>query len=235
MKLRITALVASATVVVGLALAVTGSADTRKAQRPGVSGRFSLVMMVHTTSSDFGNLPGVNPWSGARRRGTVYVYRSIPCTGDAPVNNIASDLPSYNQRVRGSRLPSSMRAHPFRFSLVRRDGKWRMKGRIAFTVCKLGPGPTPQNDPVPDARKPRINVHFEAAFRRVTGETLRWNGRFRIRGGTGRYDDLTGSGDIAGYFLCFNPRGCVALGGRYLDAQMTLQGRYRDPTPDLSG
>ena len=218
-----------------VAATVANGAEPKAAQREGVSGRFSLIMMVHTSSSSFGDLPGVSPWNGRPRAGKRFVYRSIPCTGMAPVNNIASDLPSYNTRVRGSRVPSSMRAHPFAFRLVREDGKWRMVGSITFTVCKLGSGPTPPDDPIPDADKPKIKVRFNATFRRITGEEVRWHGKFRLRGGTGRYEDLTGSGSIAGYFLCFNPAGCTTLGGNYLDGQIVLHGNFRDPTPDLSG
>ncbi len=228
---------ALAVVLVGasLTLAAEGAVKPRAAQGSGVAGKFSLIMMVHTTSSSFGDLPGVNPWDGRTRPGTRYVYRSIPCSGMAPVNNISSDLPSYNTRVKDSRVPSSMRAHPFSYRLVKEDGKWYMAGRITFTVCKLGSGPTPPDDPITDADKPKIKVSFKARFVRVGGETLRWNGRFKLRGGTGRYEDLSGSGEIAGYFLCFAEPGCVASGGKYYDAQMVLHGDYEDPTPQLGG
>ena len=212
----------------------TGSAAEEQPAQAGVKGNFSLIIMTHTTNSMFGNLPGVNPWNGAKRAGERFVYRSIPCTGMAPVNNISSDLPSYNGRVEGSRVPSSTRAHPMAFRLRKRDGKWQMKGRFRFTVCKLGSGPTPPNDPVPDEQKPKFDVTFVATFRRVNVEVLRFAGTIRLRGGTGRYEDLTGSGQIAGYLFCFAPEGC-APGGRYLDAQMVLHGSYSDPTPQLSG
>lgn len=229
-------LAAATTCLAALTLvASAGAADVRSSATPGVSGSFSLVMMVHTSSGGFGDLPGVNPWNGARRSGGRFVYRSIPCSGNAPVNNIASDLPTYNARVKGSRVPSSVRAHPMAFTVRKRRGQWQIKGRLRFTVCKLGPGPTPQNDPVPDEAKPKFNVNFVAGFRRVNSETLRWTGTFKLRGGTGRYDDLAGSGRIAGYFLCFAPEGCAAKGGKYLDGQLVMHGRYSDPTPKLAG
>lgn len=202
----------------------------------GVKGRFSLIMMIHTRSSSFGDLPGVTPWDGVRTQGASFEYRSIPCQGNAPVNNIASDLPSYGTRVRGSRAPSSMRAHPFGFKLRKnRRGKWEMLGAIRFTVCHLRPGPTPSNESVPDVQKPHINVGFRAKFKRETPELIRWEGRFRLKGGSQRYDDLSGSGSIAGYFFCFAPEGCVAHGRKYLDGQFVMKGSYRDPTPDLAG
>lgn len=217
-----------------MTLTSSGSAQAPDPTPPGgVKGEFSLIEMVHTNNSQFGMLEGVNPWDGVPRKNTQYVYRSIPCTGNAPVNNISSDLPSYGTRVAGSRVPSSTRAHPFSFRLVRKHGEWLMRGAIRFTVCKLGPGPTPQGDPVPDAQKSQFLARFTAPFKRMTGESLNWQGRFRLTGGTGRYEDLTGSGTIAGYLFCFAPEGCVQTGGQYLDGQFTMQGTYADPTPEL--
>lgn len=207
-----------------------GSAHTRSR---GVSGRFSLLQMAHT-SAESGRLPGVNPWDGARRSGVTYVYRGIPCSGMAPLNNLASDLPSYNTRVANSRAPSSLRAHPFQFRLYKVRGKWEMRGSIVFTVCKLAGGPTPANDPVPDAQKPKIHVDFRARFLRVNGETVRYDGRFKLAGGTGRYVGLTGSGSIVGYLFCFAQQGCAKTGGKYTDQQFVMQGTYRDPTPQLA-
>ncbi len=229
---------AGAAMAVGTAsLAGASPADNptaRATQDRPIRGDFSLVMMVHTSSGGFGNLEGVNPWDGTPTPGR-YAYRSIPCTGNAPVNNISSDLPSYNTRIAGSRSPTSMRAHPFTFQVRRHRGRWEMFGSIKFTVCKLGGGATAAPDPIPDESKPKIIVGFRAAFRRTTNESLRWAGRFRIEGGTGRYRELTGSGTIAGYLMCFAPEGCPAAGGgRYLDGQFTMQGAFRDPTPSLA-
>jgi hypothetical protein len=202
-------------------------------KRAGVAGDFSLIMMAHTSSSTFGDLPGVNPWDGKRRAGTTFRYRSIPCTGLAPVNNISSDLPSYGARVPESKAPSSLRAHPFQFKLRKVDGKWQMRGKMTLTVCQLKGGPTPDPDPVPDADKPKINLDFTATFNKHSSENLNWSGTFRLRGGTGRYEDLTGSGTIGGYLFCFAPDGCKKIGKGYLDTQMVLKGKYEDPTPQL--
>jgi hypothetical protein len=207
--------------------AITATAQGQ-GERRGIRGGFSLVQMVHTSSATFGQLPGVSPWSG-QRRGT-FGYRSIPCSGNAPVNNLSSDLPSYNTRIRGSRVPASVRSHPFRFQ-VRGN---RMRGRITLVVCKLAAGPTAQNDPVPDAQKPKIRVRFVARWVRHTAQEISFRGSFRLVGGTQRYAGLTGTGQIAGYFACFeSSAGPGCQDGRYLDGQYTMQGRYRDPTPRL--
>jgi hypothetical protein len=224
--------------LVGSAAIVGGAPAQRSAASAapdaGVKGSFSLVMMVHTSTGGFGALPGVNPWNGTYAPGSGFKYRSIPCTGNAPVNNIASDLPSYGTRVAGSRAPSSMRAHPFGFRVRKYKGRWEMLGSVRFTVCKLAGGATAQGDPVADADKPQIVVGFRAPFKRETSEVVRWKGRFTITGGTQRYADLKGSGEIAGYFMCFAPEGCAATGGKYLDGQFTMQGDYSDPTPELA-
>lgn len=217
---------------------VAPAAAEAQAER-AAEGRFSLVMMVHTTGNQFGNmpgpLPGVNPWDGRRRVGNVFAYRSIPCTGNAPVNNISTDLTTYNARVPNSRVPASVRAHPFAFRLVRTRAGMRMRGYIEFVACKMGPGPTAAPDPVPDNQKPRIRARFTAEYQRRGPETIHFDGSFKLRGGTQRYEGLTGSGDIAGYFLCFAPEGCAAGGGRLLDGQFTMQGTYADPTPRFRG
>jgi len=46
--------------------------------------------------------------------------------------------------------------------------------------------------------------------------------------------DLTGSGTIAGYLFCFAPQGCGGTGGNFLDGQVSMQGKYADPTPQLA-
>lgn len=203
-------------------------------ERPA-SGRFSLVMMVHTNASAGNFNVDTTPWNGDLRNGALYTYRSIACTGNAPVNNISSDLPSYNTRVPGSRAPSSMRAHPLYMRLSETKRGWLMRGSIEFTVCQLRSGPTRSDDPVPDADKPKIRVRYTARFSRTTQESTRWEGTFKIVGGTQRYEGLRGSGNIAGYFFCFQPEGCAANQGNYADGQFVMHGSYSDPTPQLGG
>lgn len=227
-----------AALLLPLAVASAPAADppAREAQggSQGVRGSFSLQQMFHTSTSQFGNLPGVRPWNGRSLSSSSFVYRGIPCTGQAPVNNIATNLVTYNNRVRGSRSPASTRFHPFRFKVQRTRRGTEMLGEITMTVCQLRNGPTPNPDPVADPRKPKIRFAFRAEFRRQSGDELRFVGTFRILGGTQRYDDLTGSGTISGYLFCFAPQGCGATGGRFLDGQISMQGRYADPTPELS-
>jgi len=217
----------------GVAQAGTGSAQKSGGATAGVRGNFNFLAMMHTSTAQFPTLPDVNPWDG-KTMGTRFAYRSIPCTGNAPVNNISSNLPSYGSRVAGSRVPSSTRLHPFAFNAVQKNGRREIQGSFTITVCKLAGGPTPNPDPVPDESKPKIRVKFRAPYRRDTAESLSFQGTFRIVGGTQRYEDLTGTGTIAGYLFCFAENNCSGSGGKYLDGQVSLQGTYADPTPDLA-
>jgi hypothetical protein len=186
----------------------------------GAEGSFGLAAMVHTH-----NWPAnaeVSPWDG--RTNGSFTYRAIPCAGNAPMNNIGTNLPTYNGLIPGSRSPASTRSHPFRFTVE----QGAMTGAIALTVCQLAPGPT--TDGRPDAERERIDIAFTATADRRTGEETIFSGSFRITGGTGRYAQLTGGGTIRGYFMCFDPRGCVGGNeGRLRDMQYVLEGTFRDP------
>ncbi len=205
----------------------------RSAQDGGaVTGEFQLLAMVHSTDAQNENRLVASPWNGSAEGS--FSYRSRPCTANAPVNNLSSNLPSYNGRVSGSRLPSSTRILPLSFKVLRTKKGTRVLGATAdIVVCQLTSGPTPNPDPVPDAQKPRIRIAFKVPFTRHTSESTSYGGSFRIVSGTGRYEDITGSGTIQGNFFCLGARRCAERGGAQFDGQLTLQGTYRDPTPNL--
>jgi len=199
-----------------LAVAVVAGATIVSAQTGGsaqaqgaaaVQGNFSLQAMAHQSTAQFPVLGNVKPWDGTALG--RFSYRSIPCTGNAPVNNISSNLPSYGTRTRTGT---------------------EMRGTTSIVVCQLKSGPTPNPDPVSDEAKPRIRMTWRAKFVRSNAESVSFQGTFKLVGGTQRYADLTGSGTIAGYLFCFAPEGCA---GSFLDAQISMQGGYRDPTPQL--
>lgn len=217
-------------VVAAVTAGVIASGAASAGGSAGLTDKFSLILMVHTLDS-----PKTTPWDGKLANdGKIFTYRSIACTGNAPVNNISSDLPSFNGRVAGSSLPNSLRGHPFAFRTVKtkRNG-WMLRGIITIKVCKLGSGPTQSPDPVPDEQKPQINVKFLVKPKKVNGDDLHFSGKFQLRGGTGRYEGLTGSGQIAGYFLCFASGGCKQF-GYYHDVQFVMHGTYKSPDPQLS-
>ena len=231
---RIAVVGASVAILAGLGAAASADQSARTAQSTteGVQGRFQLIQMMHVATAQFGQLARTQPWDG-RSLGS-FGYSGIPCTGNAPVNNLGSNLPSYNGRVPGSRLPSSMRMQPVAFTVARRKGGGlEMRARATLVVCHLRPGPTANPDPVPDAEKPRIIITFRAPFKRETGESLTFAGRFRIVGGTQRYEDISGSGTVNGNLFCLGTETCAQRGNKFFDGQLTLQGTYRDPTPQL--
>lgn len=237
-------MVAGAAVAVGCGGDDSGDAATEPAETPsqpaqaqsgadGVNGKFSMVIMAHT-----GGSPGAYevtdaeaPQSGLEP-GDEFTYRSIECSGAAPVNNISSDLPSYGARIQDSRVPVSMRAHPLSFEVLEvEDDEVRVSGRMTATVCKLGPGPTPEDDPVADEDKPVIHFDFTGTADQVSDDSTTFDGEFEIAGGTGRYDGLSGSGEMTGYLFCFAPEGCED--GTFDDSQFVLKGDYSHPDPRL--
>jgi len=138
-------------------------------------GTFGLAAMVHTPN--WPNNIDVMPWDGSS--GGEFVYRAIPCSGNAPMNNISSNLPTYNSLIPGSRSPASTRSHPFKFTV--RDGK--LSGTINLTVCKLGSGPT--KDEIADGNRDRIFVNFQADATKRTGEETVFSPRSRSPGAQG--------------------------------------------------
>ena len=196
------------------------AASALTAHSQGVQGDFGLAAMVHTY--DWPNNTAVAPWDG--RGNGEFVYSAIPCSGNAPMNNISSNLPTYNSLIPGGRSPASTRSHPFKFKAS--NGK--LTGSINLTVCKLGPGPT--NDNKADAERDRILINFQAASVKRTAEETVFSGRFTIVGGTGRYTKLKGEGAIRGYFMCFDPKGCAEGNqGMFRDMQYVLEGAFNDP------
>jgi hypothetical protein len=195
-----------------------------------VRGAFSMVSMAHTKEYAGAGVgeQQPNPWDGGQGEGP-YRYAAIPCTGNAPVNNISGDLPTFNGLVTGSRVPVSTRAHPLEFEVTEGDdGELQLEGTLELTVCQLRPGVTPDPDPVPDAEKDRIRIEWTAQAVEATEETAVWQGTLELVGGTGPYEELRGEGTIAGYFFCFAPEGCAEL-GEFRDVQFTMAGSYTVP------
>lgn len=206
-------------------LAVLGTHGNAFAEPQGLKGNFSMMLMVHTPGWPAAGDSA--PWDG--RSDGNFVYRAAPCSAaNAPVNNNSSDLPSYNTRVPGGRVPAATRALPMRLSIE----NGRIRGTVHLTVCKLGPGHATDNRS--DAERDKIVFEIQMMPERFGAEEVGVHGSFRIAGGTGRYADLTGKGRIAGYFFCYDRKGCGAdKAHRYRDALFTLHGSFFDPTgPD---
>lgn len=208
-------------VAVSLALLGSGSGLDALAQSPAIKGSFTVFSMAHT--SNWPKATDVNPWDG--KSNGNFLYRAASCsTANAPVNNASSDLPSYNARIPGGRVPSSTRVQDLRFTADSHS----LSGTFDVTVCQLAPGPA--SDGRKDADREKIYFKFQAIQEVISTENATFRGRFKITGGTGRYSDLTGEGEIAGYFFCFNQEACNGSNSRYRDVQFSLQGTFSDPT-----
>jgi hypothetical protein len=104
----------------------------------------------------------------------------------------------------------------------------RISGAVDLTVCQLAPGPT--SDDLKDLDRDKIFFKFTAMPSIISSANATFEGDFKITGGTGRYSDLEGEGQIVGYFFCFNQSACNGEDGRYRDVQFSLQGTFSDPT-----
>jgi hypothetical protein len=200
-----------------------------------IRGSFSMIEMAHTTPYAGSGVEEQqpNPWDGTAQGEGPYRYAAIPCSGNAPVNNISGDLPTFNGLVEGSRVPVSSRSHPLEFDVSQGDdGAMQLEGTLELTVCQLRPGVTPDPDPVPDPEKDRIRIEWTAEAVEATAETVVWQGSLDIVGGTGPYEQLRGEGTIAGYFFCFAPEGCAQL-GEFRDVQFVMSGNYTVPAEAL--
>lgn len=190
---------------------------------------FSLFAMVHTRTYDTPDGEReTRPWDGSPDAAGVFTYASMPCHGQAPVNNVSTDLPALGGSLAGSAVPVSTRTHPMSFEVVQDGDAVRLQGTIVLTVCHLGPGPTDEADPAPDPERPRITLDWSATVGTRTDDLVVWHGRFTLTGGTGPYAGLAGEGEAAGYFFSFG--GNRRPGERVLrDGQYALVGRYRVP------
>jgi hypothetical protein len=221
-KLTLVATVAAA----ALAGCGAGDQDDASASESGGSP-FSLVAMAHTFAETS------KAWDGKSDEG-AFAYVSAPCNFDAPVNNNSTNLGTFNARLPGSTSPSSARMHPLDFSVTTaEEGRGELEGTMTMTVCQTEPGPTAEDDPVPDADKDHVVFSWTADYVQASAEEVTFVGGFDIDEGTGTYEGITGSGELAGYFTCAwgTPDGCAAA-GEFTDLQLVMIGTYDAPGAD---
>ena len=215
--------------VLGLALATAFAAmGPATAQEEGASGSFSL--NVHAHSSGFGSPSGAptlfttDPLSLPIAEGP-FSYSAIPCDRPAPFNDFALVFdPDYP----GIDSPASVRhlVEAEVTSVAPSGDRGTVEGTIETSLCEGGEeGDT-------------IFLSFEATFRQTSRNGVQLgDGTFEITGGTGRFEDMTGSGSIlkAG-FTCLPPvlarngaADCVELGA-FSDTVFRMRGTFQDPT-----
>ncbi|MBW3578989.1 MAG: hypothetical protein KY462_14865 [Actinobacteria bacterium] len=195
-------------------------------------GTFNVIAMAHSTGETprGADVPmQAEPWDG-ESEGT-FSYSAISCADDAPINDISTNLATFNSKLEDSRSPASTRMHPIEFQVteVTEDGEGQLEGTIALTVCQPRPGAV--TDDVADDQRDRIDFDWTADFQRTSPEEVAFRGTFDITGGTGIYQDLTGSGDIAGYVMCLGDVECADV-DEYRDIQIAMVGSYDHPQLD---
>ncbi len=205
----------------------TGTASTPATNQFGE--RFNLIGMAHTSPATPGGLPievDTSPCDDTSTGGP-FSYASAPCSANAPINNVSTNLVSFNTRLKGSRSPASTRLHPVQFEVVSNDsGSGALRGTIDLTVCQPRFGVTPPGKK--DTTRDRISFTFTATFKQPTKEETTWAGQFQIADATGVYQGIRGGGEIAGYFMCLGPERCAQQGG-FRDAQVAMIGSYDPP------
>lgn len=207
------------------------SVDSVAVASSGGSDTFGLVQMGHT-AHDFAE--DARAWDGTSEEGR-YAYVSAPCDAEAPVNNNASNLPTLNSRLPRPTSPASARMHPLEFEVDRSgEGAGKLKGRMSLTVCQPEPEPSPDGEPTGgdsrlDVEKDRIVFEWTATYQRASEEETVFDGRFEIQEGTGRYQGISGSGSLHGYFMCsYVPEDCAEAGAR-TDVMLLMIGTYDHP------
>ena len=191
---------------------------------------FGLVQMGHTAHAFAEN---ARAWDGTSTEGR-FAYVSAPCSADAPVNNNATNLATFNSRLPGARSPASTRMHPLQFEVNRTEERvGDLSGTLSLTVCQLTSGSTPEDDSTPDAERDRITLKWSATPRRTSEEEIVFDGRFDIQEGTGRYEGITGSGTLHGYFTCAYVPGDCEAAGAFTDVMVIMIGTYEHP--DIRG
>ncbi len=195
----------------------------------GVRGDISLD--VHTHSSEFGSPSGAptlfetTPLPFPISKGANFSYSAIPCRFPAPFNDKALNFtPDYP----GLEDPAAVRflVEGTVTKAIRSGERGTVKGTITTFLCEG------------DREGDKIFIEFEAQFVVTSANVATVEGTFRITGGTGRFEDITGSGSFTGDpgFTCLPPvlrrnqaENCADLGA-FSDAVFDLRGSFQDPT-----
>ena len=148
----------------------------RTAEPGTVQDDFELMQMVHTTE------PATNPAAGPPIPSDgdspgLYRYNSRDCRENAPVNNISTNLVSYNARY--GRSTASTRSQPFEIQVVHGDSaeESRLQGKITLVVCKEPPNQGSAVDAIPDAARNKVFIEFTAAAEEDSREEVHYEGR----------------------------------------------------------
>lgn len=200
---------------------------------------FSLLAMAHTSRVENpshrveGPPIKTTPWNG-EQEGGPFSYSSIRCIDDAPLNNIATNLTTYNSRLPNSHSPASVRLQPLQFNVLNGGSSGEVRGTITLVACGVAPAEELDlEETTPDNERDQVRFDWRANYEKTSSQEVAWTGTFEIKQGTGAYQGITGSGDISGYFFCF---GKCNPGQPFRDTQLTMIGTYNAPNiPSPSG
>lgn len=196
-----------------------------------VGARGEISLDVHTHSSKFGSPSGrptlfqTTPLPFPITKGANFSYSSIQCKFPAPFNDKALNFtPDYP----GITDPAAVRflVEGTVTKTMQSGERGTVKGTITTFLCEGGQ----EGD--------QIFIEFEAQFVVTSENVATVEGTFRITGGTGRFENITGSGSFTGDpgFTCLPPvlqrnqaENCADLGA-FSDAVFDLRGSFQDPT-----
>ena len=148
----------------------------RTAEPGTVQDDFELMQMVHTTE------PATNPAAGPPIPSDgdspgLYRYNSRDCRENAPVNNISTNLVSYNSRY--GRSPASTRSQPFEIQVVHGDSaeESRLQGRSPSSCARSPRTRDLPSTPSPTRPGTRSSSSSPRPQRRTRGRRCTTRGR----------------------------------------------------------
>lgn len=246
-------------VLVSLLLSAASCGRAGRGFLPGEKSRtldrdgdpFSLMAIVHslphaTAPPDPAeNQPGpplqTIRWDG-HKEGGPFRYSSARCIDPAPINDISTNLTTFNGRIPESASPASIRLQPLEFRVEHGGPSGRLEGTIRMVACGITQGRFSrviEKTEGPDTHRDRITFKWTADYKKTSGtpsapkaSEAAWTGTFDISEGTGRYRGISGSGFISGTFLCLQG---VCDEPDFTDGQVVMVGTYKAPAiPSVS-
>ncbi len=160
-------------------------------RRESSGGEGEISLDVHTHSSKFGSPSGrptlfqTTPLPFSITKGANFSYSSIQCKFPAPFNDKALNFtPDYP----GITDPAAVRflVEGTVTKTMQSGERGTVEGTITTFLCENGQ----EGD--------QIFIEFEAQFVVTSENVATVEGTFRITGGTGRFENITGSGSFTG-------------------------------------
>ena len=221
--------------------AIAPASAEKKGAQDRARGGFA-VQEGRAHSSQFGTPMGLptlvetTPLEFDFEEGDEFSYSSAACEFRLPFNDTSLIF-------RGRGYPGVQSPGPAAYILEgtvtetnASDDRGTVEGTLTIIRCAEA-GDGGQNE----LEAGRIFVDYEAKITNKSANNLRLRGgTFRITGGTGIFDDISGKGSFKGRLTCLPPTfdnegvppgtdNCAEL-GVFSDAAINLRGSYKDPT-----